>query len=217
MADIKNKLVTVESLDYVYDSLIQKIEDRLAEALYIPIEINSFSSSITSAEIGSNITSVTLDWSLNKPASSVKIDGNVIQTAGTTGSITLTNLNIKNDKTWTLTAEDEKGTATIKTTSVTFLNRAYWGTAIEFTTEAMSSALASSKEQTFTVTANSGEYIWYAIPSRMGACSFNVGGFGGGFTLVNTINITNGSGYSESYYIYRSDNASLGSTTITVS
>jgi hypothetical protein len=51
----------------------------------------------------------------------------------------------------------------------------------------------------------------------MGTRSFKVGGFDGGFTLYDTISFTNASGYTEEYYVYRSDNAGLGQTSVTVS
>lgn len=81
----------------------------------------------------------------------------------------------------------------------------------------MSKALQSNKAKTFDVTTGSGQYIWYAIPSRYGTPSFNVGGFDGGFSKVSTVSYTNPSGYTENYDVYRSDNANLGKKTVKVS
>ncbi|WP_157796132.1 hypothetical protein [Thomasclavelia cocleata] len=53
------------------------------------------------------------------------------------------------------------------------------------------------------------------MPARYGAVNFNVGGFDGGFTKVATIEFTNASGYTENYDIYKSDNANLGTQTVT--
>jgi hypothetical protein len=50
----------------------------------------------------------------------------------------------------------------------------------------------------------------------MGACSFKVGGFDGGFDLVATLAYTNEYGHIEQYYIYRSANAGLGETSVEV-
>ena len=61
-----------------------------------------------------------------------------------------------------------------------------------------------------------GEYIWYFVPVRLGACTFTVGGFDGGFDVVATQDVTNSSGYTESFRIYRSANTGLGSTTVEV-
>lgn len=76
---------------------------------------------------------------------------------------------------------------------------------------------SSEKGKTFTVTAGPDQYIWYAVPESWGACTFKVGGFDGGFSLVKTYVHTNASGGSTRYNIYRSDNANLGKTTVTVS
>ena len=56
---------------------------------------------------------------------------------------------------------------------------------------------------------------FYAVPTRYGDVSFNVGGFDGGYSKVATIEFTNASGYKENYDIYKSDNANLGNTTVT--
>ena len=77
--------------------------------------------------------------------------------------------------------------------------------------------LQASKGKTFTVNAAASQHIYYAVPTRYGACAFNVGGFDGGFTKAGTIEFTNASGYKESYDIYKSDNAGLGNTTVKVS
>ena len=59
-------------------------------------------------------------------------------------------------------------------------------------------------------------YIYYAIPHRLGTPVFFVGGFEGGFALEKTFDYQNPSGYTESYDVYKSTNAGLGSTTVTV-
>jgi hypothetical protein len=71
---------------------------------------------------------------------------------------------------------------------------------------------------TFTATAGSGEYIYYAYPSKFGLSSFVVGGFEGGFSLLHAgaVSHTNANGFTENYYIYRSDNANLGVVSVVV-
>lgn len=123
----------------------------------------------------------------------------------------------------TLSATDERDKTVTKTTAVTFLNGVYWGVAVaasDFTSEfilKLTKGLQASRAKTFTVNAAAGQHIYYAVPTRYGACGFNVGGFDGGFSKVGTIQFTNASGYTEGYDIYMSDNAGLGSTTVKVS
>jgi hypothetical protein len=104
-----------------------------------------------------------------------------------------------------------------------FWNRRFWGVSSttdsysEADIEALTNELSNSRGKTFTVTAAAGEYILYSYPSRLGAATFTVGGFEGGFGSPETLSITNASGYTEDYYVYRSTNSGLGATTVVVS
>lgn len=83
--------------------------------------------------------------------------------------------------------------------------------------QTLTKSLQYSKGITFTVNAADGQYIWYACPTSYGTPAFKVGGFDGGFSQVATLDYTNPSDYTESYQVWRSDNAGLGSTTVVVS
>ena len=103
-----------------------------------------------------------------------------------------------------------------------FYNGIYYGVAQESTYNSnfilkLTRVISDTKSRSITVNAGTGEYIYYCLPTRLGTPSFNVGGFSGGFKKVSTISFTNGSGYTESYDIWKSDNASLGNTTVKVS
>jgi hypothetical protein len=78
------------------------------------------------------------------------------------------------------------------------------------------SDLVNSIPLTFTVTAGSGQYIVNAYPSRLGTSTYFVGGFAGGFLGPYTVSVTNGSGFTENYYVYVTVNQNLGLTTVTV-
>ena len=68
----------------------------------------------------------------------------------------------------------------------------------------LSSQLSNSRVKTFTETPSS-QYIYYVYPTRLGAASFATGLGSGGFEAPVTIsNFTNGSGYQEDFYVYRS-------------
>lgn len=105
-----------------------------------------------------------------------------------------------------------------------FYNRAYYGTSTIVSgytagnvTGLANNPLQGGKSTTFTVNPSAGQYIIYAFPTRYGTASFTVNGFTGGFQPPETVGITNGSGYTENYYVYRSTNSGLGSTTVSVS
>lgn len=206
---VQNKIVAAE---------FKKINDQIADILYTPITINSFTVTPSTAEIGSTVSKVALAWSLNKTPEALTLDGE----DQTGNGAELTNLAITANKSWTLKATDERGATAEKSATLSFLNGVYYGVSAE--PEAYDSAfilgltknLRSSKLTSISVNAGAGQYIFYCLPKRFGTCSFTVGGFSGGFSLVATMQFENASGYTEEYYIYKSDNAELGSTKVTI-
>lgn len=108
------------------------------------------------------------------------------------------------------------------TQSVAFYNRRFWGVSSvassysEANIEGLANnELSNSKAKTFTVAPGAGEYIIFAYPKRLGTVTFTVGGFEGGFEAPETVSVENASGYTEDYFVYRSTNSNLGSTTVT--
>lgn len=211
--------------DNMYARLVAAEKD-IVDLKYEPIAISNFTNSVGSVEIGSTVTDIKFTWTLNKsakrvtltPENSITID----QTTGTAGVSTWTKQSLTQNKKYTLTATDERDHSVSATTSIAFFNGVYYGVSAK--TETLDSefvlsltrTLRSSKLTSFSVNTSEGQYIYYCLPVRYGTCSFTVGGFTGGFTLVDTIEFTNASGYTEKYYIYKSDNANLGSAKITV-
>lgn len=193
------------------------IADALNKLLYVPLQILHFSVDDEQLinEIGTTISNPYITWSYNKNILSQNINGVIINN-NITGyyypKSFSTNTII------TLTASDEE-TRVAKSLNFTFVNRIYYGVSssknINITTE-LGNKLQDSPAMTFTVNASQDEYIYYALPIRLGQPKFMVGGFEGGFTVINVMSITNESNYTESYYIYRSDNPNLGTTTVVV-
>lgn len=203
--------------------------DALAnDVYYTALAINTFTATPSQAEIGSTVNEVALAFALNKVPNVLTLDG-VPQTLEKTGTYSLTSLGLTANRTFTLHAEDTGSTShaaskPTKTATVTFLNRAYYGAAAapETVNSAFLLALANgvltdTRKRTISVNADSGKYIWYAVPKRFGACTFTVGGFIGGFEAAQEISHTNASGYTEAYYVYRSTNAGLGQPEIVIS
>lgn len=197
------------------------MEGQIADLMYKAIAVNSFTCSVTTAEIGSTVTNPVLTWSLNKKPASLMVADRVVS-AVQSGSKTMTESITANRK-YTIEATDERDAVATKEVSISFLNGVYYGVASEPSAYdsafvlGLTKTLRSSKLPSFNVTAGDGQYIYYCLPTRLGTCKFTVGGFTGGFTLIDTIAFTNASGYTENYYIYRSDNAGLGATAVGVS
>lgn len=116
------------------------------------------------------------------------------------------------------------GNSTLVTsTSSTLIDPIYWGQSTktsgydETDVEGLgTNVVSNTKGRTFTENVADNYYIIYALPTRLGTVVFWSGGFEGGFQAPETVSVTNVNGYAEDYYVYRSTNEGLGSTTITV-
>lgn len=194
---------------------------QLADIQYVKIAISSFTNNVNTVEMGSTVESVVLNWATNKKPKSQTIDGEVVDVSLKTK--TIENANIKTNKTYTLRVTDDRDAEASRTTSITFLNGVYYGSAAaesELNNAlilGLQKTLQGSKGKTFTTNCGAEQKIFYAIPSRYGTPAFKVGGFDGGFEKAGTIEFTNASGYKENYDIWRSDNKGLGNTTVVVS
>lgn len=224
-----NNIVTDSTLSVEGDAADAKatgdrlsiVESQIADLMYEAISITSFTNNIGIVEIGSIVTNVALSWKTNKIPTALTLDGESID-ASLDGK-DFSNLSLTSDKTWTLVAIDEKDATSTKTTAIKFYNGVYYGvvndgaTINNETIIGLTKSLQSTKTKTFTVAANDGQYIIYALPADYGTPAFNVGGFDGGFSLHSTFNFKNASGHEESYNVWLSDNTGLGSTTVKVS
>lgn len=182
-----------------------------------PFDISSISVAPNISQMGSTV-SPKLTW--NYTHSTVKSQTinneaieNTLRTKTFTGVTTTT--------TYTLAATSNSDVKKSKNVTITFANGVYYGKSTTSTYDSalinsLTKQLSNSKNRTITVNAGAGEYIFYCIPSRLGTCSFNVGGFDGGFSKVATVNFTNSDNYAEKYDIYKSDNANLGNTNVTI-
>ena len=203
---------------------ITNAQQAFDELLYTAPSIVSFTSvpSVREYEIGSVIIApIVFNWSLNKT-----VVNQVISDIGNIPVGTFTakyNNSIASNKTFTLTVSDNKNKTATRSITFSFMYPKYYGAVVEpdiydndFILNLSGYKLASSKNGTFNVNAGTNEYIYFCIPTKWGTPTFNVGGFDGGFFKVAEINFTNKSGHTEPYSIWRSDNLSLGSQSVTV-
>ena len=204
---------------------VATLEQQVAELLYNAPEIKSFTSDKSSAqEKGSTVDTVNLSWTFNKAMVKVELDSTNItaEAAGTSGSKQLTEQNITQNKTYTLKVTDERGATAQKSTTISFVAGNYYGKSSITDTESINNAfilgltkrLSTNIKTKFTVTADAGEYIYYAFPATNADPTFSVGNFEGGFNLVKTFDFQNASGHTESYKVFRSTNPGLGETTV---
>lgn len=201
------------------------LQNQMADLLYEAIKFNSCTVTPSLALIGTTVSSVTIAWDLNKLPTTLKLDNiavpsnKLIQNGSIekTGAWTATT-------TFTMAATDERDTAITSKPKLTFTKNVYYGVAdlndnpnSAFIT-GLTAELRTNKKLSFTVNVGSNKYVYYAVPTSYGACTFAVGGFSGGFEAAKTVSVTYpNTSHTENYYVYRSTNNSLGSTTITVS
>ena len=206
-----------ERLTDIEEQLLEHAR-KLEELLYVPISISSLSLSKSVMEIGDVLSGLVVTWAYNKEdILSQKFNG--LEVGIDDREYTETE-DITSNKTYTLEVNDGKNTTT-KSATVKFLTGKYYGATQEGVYDSdfikgLTKTLVENKNGNFTVNCGENEFIYFCIPTRFGTPRFSVGGFEGGFFKVDTIEFTNDFGYSENYDIYRSDNSSLGNTTVNV-
>lgn len=191
---------------------------RLSDLEYKPISILSFNNNSSVVEIGNVIHEVKLTWNLNKQPILQTIDKENVD-------VKLREFNLRKDInkdiTISLEAKDDRGLIVNKTTSINFMNGIYYGVSNKDVSTSediltLKKELSNSKSRSVNANCGQDQYIYYCLPSRLGSCTFFVGGFEGGFTKTKTIQFRNSFGYIENYDVYKSTNKNLGNTTIIV-
>ena len=188
--------------------------------LYYDLTISLSCNQSTNLEVGESLNSITFTWSYNKDGISFQsFNGENIRDLSIREYTY--NIPLSTNKTFTLMATDERKTFS-KSISFNFKHGRYWGVnAKEILNNSdiasLNKELSNGRGKTFTVSCGEGLYIYYCYPMSWGAATFSVGGFVGGFELVDTVSFSNSYDYASDYYVYRSTNHSLGDTTVTVS
>ena len=201
------------------DKALDKI---LAKLYYVEPKINSFTMtpSTTEYEIGSVVSGLQFAWTVNKDIVSQSLTDCTIELddrAATYGA------DLTNTKTFTLTISDGEKSATASK-KISFLNKAYWGSAVEpasydsaFILALSGKKFASSKNGTYSMTVGAGEYGYLALPTSFGTVSSCwIGGFEVSLASCGAIAFTNASNNTSSYTIYKTERSGLGSISMEV-
>ena len=215
--------VVYENTDYPELSNVDKALDKiLAKLYYVEPKINSFTMtpSATEYEIGTVVSGLEFAWAVNKDIVSQSLTDCTITVDDRSATY---GADLTNTKTFTLTISDGEKSATSSKT-IKFLNRAYWGSAVEptdydsaFILALSNSKLASGKNGTYSMTVGSGEYGYLVLPTSFGTVtSCWIGGFEVSLANCGTIAHTNASGNTSSYTIYKTERSGLGSISMEV-
>ena len=213
--EVNNKEFRVDNIKYEYVTKpnIHTIKDALDYLLYeVPVITMNHNKTLIN-EKGAIVENVVFTWSyepnliLSQTFNGESIDREL-------RNFTIPEINSDIDV--KLVAKDQYNTIS-KTISFKFYNGVYYGVGDNSQTISnLTKELRPDRLKTFTVNATSGNYIYFAIPSSYGTPAFFVGGFEGGFTKIRTESFTNASGFAENYDVYKSNQADLGNTTVTV-
>lgn len=189
----------------------------------------SIGNNVGNVEIGSKVTAAKITWNYNKipTAQTVKVGTGAAQTVAADAKSTDLTFDpaLTANTTITVTGTDARNASSSVNTTIKFLNKKYYGVGTvtsaddvtnEFVLGLANGTLVENKNGNFKANAAAGQFIYFAIPASFGTPAFFVGGFEGGFDLLKTFNFTNASGYTTSYNVYKSTNAGLGDTTVTV-
>jgi len=169
-------------------------------------------------EKGQTVSSASLSWTLSGDtpthSSLTDVSGFDVNTAG--GVHNFTGFSITTDKTYILTIGDDVENPS-STASVVehFTQKMYYGNnATSSLTSAQVVALANkfltdSRLQTLSLSGG-GNYLYIAYPSDYGLADIWVGGLRDTSWIQTTVSVTNVSGATEDFYVYRSVNKTSG-------
>ena len=166
-------------------------------------------------EIGETLPEVIFSWDYNKAITQQTFDTTSLELS--TRSKTLTNISSTTSK--TLSASDGKNTKTASM-QVIFKLASYYG--VSSNVSLTSQDIIDNFQRDFnfqrgssiTLNAQQGQYIYLMLPQSMSGIQFYVGGFEGGFQIIDSNFQFTRYGKVNNYILYRSNNPGLGITTI---
>lgn len=212
---------TVTAADVTYTNPdYPTVQAALDQLLYVAPDITGFVNNINIVEKGQTITSVFLNWALNKPMTSLSLNNGIGSIPADSNSYTHSGQSITSNRTYTLTAGDGTGTDSAST-SIQFQDKRYWGTSPNATLDSAgilglgSSEFATTRQTTKTINGG-GQYIHILTPVSQGLPSFKVNGLDNNAFTITTVSFTNASGFTSNYYDSRTNTVQFGSLQIQI-
>ena len=193
---------------------ISTVGEALDQLLYKELTIQS---TVTPniAEIGETVPEVKFSWKYNKNVTQQSFDGTDIGLD--IREVALQDVTSTTSK--SLQAFDGENTKKV-VMSITFKLASYYGVSESTPTNSEEIISRFTRDLNFykgssvTITAQDNQYIYLMLPKSIGQVQFYVGGFEGGFQIVDPNFQFTKNGVTNSYILYKSDNPGLGTTTI---
>lgn len=212
---------TLSLHDYAADAWavgarVSDIESRVLILEKPKIEISTFSCAPSSFQLGNVVSTVVLTWNYRDDENIVSQSINGISIPITDRTYTLSGQSITSTTSFTLTAVDADGISVSKTIYLTALPTIVYGAATipsEYDStflNSLTSRLYDGNDTSVSINAPTNNYSFICYPLRYGVKHFLFNNLEGGFAYQDAISISITYGYTENYYIYRSDYPSLG-------
>lgn len=186
-------------------------------SLYTPPKILSFSNDIGTVEIGTPVTTIIFNWTLNKDVASQSLSSGIGNIPPGISTYTLTNTNISPNTSFTLSINDGLNSISAST-SILFLPRVFWGAnaSSQLSTSQIiglsHSALASGFSLSTIYDCSGGQYPYYVYPVAFGLPNnVHVGGLSYSDWSYSVTQFTNTFGYTQPYYVLRFNGIQTGS------
>ena len=220
-SDITYTNVAQTGVTNVAGSLDQLISDfaTLNNAIALSIRSYTVSPSTLEYEKGTQIApnSLTFAWTFNKPLTELMFNG-----ASLPVSTTSMQNEFQVDTTTGFTLAGAAGSQQVqRTITIKFLDSVYYGSSATgtynsaFVRALSNSILKENYRGNYPITVATNEYGFIAFPSSFNAPTIcKIGGFDTEMELAGTFNVTNASGSTAEYKLYKTINSSLGSLTL---
>lgn len=214
--------VSYENASYPLQDTVEKALNAIWNRLdYVPITINSLSVNPSTLiyEVGTEISSLVFNWSLNKTPTNQTFNGTTVANDTTTFTY---DTPFNTNKTFTLNVSDSTKSAQ-KAINIQFQSQIFFGGASKPNDYDSAFILGlsnhkfnnSSYRGSFTITAGAGEYAYICCPKSWNIPSVcKIGGFSTELVKENSIAFTNGSSGVVTYDIVRTTHTGLGSITM---
>ena len=203
-----------EKIEYTYGS-IKNVKEALD--LLMSYEPTIVPGENEVEEVGSTLKDVTLSWNVNKPLQSITIKPGDIQVDPTAKSYTIKDANLDETTTYTIYLNDGKNTYTTEQT-FTFASKLYNGTSSKQELDNQeildfNQVFDVDKEtKTYNFNCDGGKYFFLCIPSeKANSVTFKINGFIFTDFIETRMELTNASGYTKQYSIFRCNNLQHGS------
>jgi hypothetical protein len=192
--------------------------EQLRIGLYHGIDISAFSNNVGVVEKGVTVDDATFVWTLAVPGQETDqtITPPLEHIAPGIYTKIYAGLGLTAEQSWTLWVTDGTSTDTAAST-IHFHNKRYWapsanaGPLVDADILAFAGAeFGTARQTTKTFDCTGGRYIWMVYPASWGTATFWVAGLQVTFNLTIQNHI-NASGWTESYYCYRSEYIQNGS------